>query len=97
MAVGATTRDSYANAVRGRKICTMGNLVGEKLIRIVISFARVDRGWCNVNNKLILARRWVERSAHVDVICKVNWEDVEARMDVVVSELVAVDFESEIA
>lgn len=71
MAAGATTRVFYADAVRGREVCTMENPTREKLIRIVMSFAGVDRGWSNVNNKLILERRWVEMSAHIDKISEV--------------------------
>lgn len=61
----------------------------------MLSFAEVDRGWSNVNNKLTLARSWVELNAQVDGICAVKWEDEVARVEVVVSELLEVDSESE--
>lgn len=63
---GIRSKKSYADTVKGIEACSAGERSEKKLISISVSIVGGESGWIYAQNKLDLARRWVELSEQIE-------------------------------
>lgn len=82
---------TYVEALRGKEKIVAAENDGKRMIKVCYSFVYGNDGWENLEEKIIMVRKWVEVSEGTVGKCSSKWEDKDAVLEVVVSDLVTVE------